>query len=201
MMCRRFMQSVPLVCILIAGGTSILCPLQAQQADSASPIRTAPIPDVRFYPLIFKHVLYLQMHSDASVAGDQPALSVIRYYTGLVGATKREDSILLAEAEEWKSEVAPIDAKAYALITAIHARTPGGRLALGEEPPTPPQELIDLQSQKDAVTQRHIAHLRSMLGDTRFLEIDHNIRFVTHVTFHGSVPAQVHKRQSGMEER
>lgn len=159
------------------------------------------MPNIRFYPLIFRHILYLQTHDKQSASDSQPAPSVVRYYSDLVGATQQEDSILLAEAETWKSEVAPIDAKAYALIDEIHARTPGGRLAPGEQPPPPPQELIDLQSEKDGITQKCIDNLRSRLGATRFTQIDRNMRRITHVTFHSAMPMQAITGRLGTEGR
>ena len=162
---------------------------QAQQSSS-SPVHTGPMPDTFFYSHIFRHILYLQDNGEPPlVAGTQTA-SIADFYTSRVGMTVAENTVLLSTARAWKAEVDPVDAEAHNLIEAIHARTPGGRLASGETPPPVPQGLTDLQQKRDAITLKHVAALRQSFGDARFLRIDSSLRRTIHVSLSGPKPIQ-----------
>lgn len=147
-------------------------------AQQNAPVTTTAdqMPDARFYSLVFRHLLYLQDHGPANdvQGGASPAVS--SFYTDRVKATRKETSLLLAEATAWKADVTPLDSQAHNIVMAIRAKTPGGKLAPGEEPPPVPQELIELQQQRDAMTISHAAHLRETFGATRYDEIARNIR-------------------------
>lgn len=163
---------------LITGSSSVL---QAQQGSS-SPIHTGQMPDARFYSLVFRHLLYLHENGPQAAVATDPSPAVESFYSTRVRATKRETALLLAEAKVWKTEVTPVDDQAHAIVMAIRAKTPGGKLAPGETPPSVPQELLDLQQQRDAITVSHAAHLREMFGNSRYEEITTNIRRETHLT-------------------
>jgi hypothetical protein len=98
------------------------------------------------------------------------------FFTNRIGMNANENALLLQEAQQWKLEVDPVDAQAHALIDAIHAKTPGGRLAPGQEPPVVPPELVNLQKQRDAITLKHISSLQRNLGSQRFASLDKNTR-------------------------
>lgn len=131
---------------LVFGMMLFIVPAKAQSTSSvASPVHTGPMPDQRFYSLIFRHVLYLQANGGS--AGSMSP-SIARFYTDRIGATSTENATLLAEARAWKAEVDPLDAQAHAIVVAIRAKTPGGHLAPGQQPPAAPQQLYDLQTQR-----------------------------------------------------
>lgn len=172
-------------------------------AQSTSPVHTGPMPDSRFYSLRFNHILYLY-NSDvkagvpnmqAGVTDVQggitsPAISSLDwYYQRRIGATVKEESAFLAEAQSWAAEVAPVDTQAHGIIAAIRARNPGGKLAPGEQPPDPPQILTDLQQQRDAITLKHVSNLRAAFGAARFNQLDDLARRAAHLTSHGAAPA------------
>ena len=98
------------------------------------------------------------------------------FFSNQIGLRSDESTALLSEAQAWQAEVAPIDKDAYAMIAAIRSRTPGGRLAPGETPPAPPQELKTMQAQKDSLTLKHVQHLQAVLGTNRFTYFDQHIR-------------------------
>ena len=180
--------------IALAAYSLSISPLRAQ--DSPSPQISRPtMPDERFYSLIFHHMLYLQTHGlqPASSAAISP--SIENFYVRRVGATGQESASLVAEARKWQKEVDPVDAQAKAMIDAIHARTPGGQLAPGEQPPPVPDSLIALQHKRDALTLSHIAALRSAMGEARFAAIDLSLRREAHVSIRGQQPAQAVSQQ------
>lgn len=157
---------------------------------------SGPMPDSRFYSLSFRHILSL--YNDDAQAGlvdVQAANTSVSYtaldwyYRGRLGTTAKEEAAFLAEAQSWSAEVAPVDAQAHSIIAAIHARTPGGKLAPGEDPPAPPQILVTLQQQRDAITLKHVSHLRAAFGDARFTELDGMAHRAAHLTTRGSAPS------------
>jgi hypothetical protein len=141
------------------------------------------MPDQRLYSLVFRHLLYLQANGEAPEVAGAPSPSIAHFYSDRVGATSSENVALLAEAKAWKAEVDPIDQKAHAIILAIRAKTSGGHLSPGQQPPPVPPELIELQQQRDAVTLKHVASLKASLGEARFGAIDNQIRRATHLSY------------------
>lgn len=159
-------------------------------AQSNSSIHSAPMPDARFYSLNFRHILYLHNNDVQSGILDVPAGSkgphegdLDRYYRDRIKASAPEESSFLAEAQAWAAEVAPVDAQAHNIVTSIRALTLGGQLAPGEQPPAPPQSLVDLQKQRDAITLKHMSNLRTAFGDQRFTQLDDTAHRVAHLTF------------------
>jgi hypothetical protein len=146
------------------------------------------MPDSRFYSLVFRHLLYLQANGEQAAIAGGMSPSISRFYTDRAGASASENALLLAEAAAWKAEVDPIDKKAHSIIDTIHAQTPGGRLAPGQTPPEVPQQLIDLQVQRDNITLKHVADLKKKLGTARFASIDNGIHRSAHLSFKGPRP-------------
>ena len=185
------------VTLLFAGLLSNpLTPTLNAQSPSNSPDQQARMPDERFYSLIFKHLLALQSHdaplvASPSVGSSTVTPSIASFYTERVGAKPSETTTMLAAAQSWKVEVAPVDSQAHAIIAAIHAKTPGGRLQAGEKPPEVPAELVSLQHQRDAITLNHVAALKASFGEARFTILDASMRHNTHTTLTGPIPAQL----------
>ncbi len=140
-------------------------------------------PDERFYPLVFRHVLSLQQSDSMNpsmpeVAGTASP-SLASTFGHFAKTTNGENATLLTEAKNWKAEVDPVDTQAHQLIDSIHAKTPGGRLAPGEQPPAIPPELATLQAKRDGITLRHVQRLRTAWGVDRFAQFDASIRTAT----------------------
>jgi hypothetical protein len=152
----------------------------------APPAVSHAVPPERFYPFVFRQALHLQGVDAKASVGLSPAAAMVpipridtslaRFFTQRVGLNAQENAVLLREAQQWKQEADPVDAQAHALIDSIHAKTPGGKLAPGQQPPQVPPELIKLQQQKDAITLRHVADLQTKLGPERFAALDRGIR-------------------------
>ena len=138
--------------------------------------QSARTPDERFYPMVFRHVLATQQQPTPNSASVIPSMA---FFSSKIGLNDNENTTLIREAQAWQEEVAPVDKAAYSMIAAIRAKTPGGRLAPGELPPVPPQELKAMQAQKDALTMKHVQNLHAMMGDDRFANFDQTIRAAT----------------------
>lgn len=163
------------------------------------------MPDSRFYSLSFRHILYLYNSdaqagiTDVQAGSNGSSISALDwYYRNRLGATVKEETAFLAEARSWAAEIAPVDAQAHSIIAAIRARNPGGKLAAGEQPPDPPQILVDLQQQRDAITLKHVSNLRAAFGDARFTELDGLARGAAHLTIRGSASAGTAARSNPM---
>jgi hypothetical protein len=148
------------------------------------------MPDARFYSHIFRHVIYLLENGEPSSVPGAPSPSIAHFYVDRAGATADENSILIANAKAWKAEVDPIDLQAHNIVAAIHAQTPGGKLAPGQGLPAVPQVLRDLQAQRDAVTLKHMEALRQKFGEMRFSALNASLHRVTRVSFQGPAPIQ-----------
>jgi hypothetical protein len=169
------------------GFITLLISLPQSFAQTQTPnVETHIAPPERFYPLVFRHVLHLQeldvkafpgLSPNASMAPTtRTETSLARFFKGRIGLTSNEDAVLLQEAQQWKKEVDPVDEQAHNLVESIHAKTPGGRLASGQQPPQVPHELIKLQQERDTITRRHVANLEKTLGTERFEFLDGGLR-------------------------
>ena len=168
--------------LLAAPATPVWPQLPSGQSPS---LQTGPMPDTFFYSHIFRHILYLQNAAQtSSIPGPSSPLDST-FYSTRVGANATEIKVLLASAQAWNAEVSPVDAKAHALIDAIHGQTPGGKLAPGQKAPTVPTELLELQSQRDAITLKYVVALRSSFGDDRFEQLDSSLRHATKGSYRG----------------
>lgn len=132
-------------------------------------------PEERVYPMIYRHALYLDS-LDQTTSTPRNHENLHLFFVGRIGATPVEADALLTEAATWKAEADPIDQRAHALIQSIRAKTPGGRLALGQAPPPVPDALMTLQGQRDDITLRHVRHLEATMGKQRFAQVDRTIR-------------------------
>lgn len=190
----RSISSRSVVTVLLLTPLTVVLALLPLTANAQA--HSGPMPDSRFYSLSFRHILYLyNADAQAGLADVQAANKSVsytaldRYYRGRLGTTAKEEAAFLEEAQSWSAEVAPVDAQAHSIVTAIRARTPGGKLAPGEDPPAPPQILVTLQQQRDAITLKHVSHLRSSFGDARFTELDSTARHAAHLTTRGPMPS------------
>jgi hypothetical protein len=196
---RSMLRSHAVAAFLTLGTLALLVPASSQsQQTSASPVHTgAAMPDSRFYSLVFRHLLYLQTNGDPAPVAGALSPSITNFYSGRIRANANENASLLSEAEAWKAEVDPIDSQAHALIVAIRTKTPGGRLAPGEQPPPVPQQLIDLQTKRDNITLKHVANLKLKFGDARFAQIDNGIHRAMHASLKGPRPFGPATRSEG----
>ena len=153
----------------------------AAQAQPPTSAQNSPMPDERFYSLVFRHMLYLQNLGAPPTQTGSVSSSVQTFTGNRLGASETESAFLTSEASAWKAEVDPIDTQAHNMIMAIRNRNPGGKLAPGEEPPSVPDGLLTLQRQRDDITLAHVDRLHAALGDARFHIIDHSLRQDAHL--------------------
>jgi hypothetical protein len=94
------------------------------------------------------------------------------YYQKQVGLSAPEAAIVKQIAAANVAAVKQLDDRAQQIIRETRARHPNGRLAKGESPPSPPQELAQLEQQRDNVTNTHIENLKAALSTSVFKQLD-----------------------------
>ena len=95
-------------------------------------------------------------------------------------------ALIQNEAHLCEADVAPIDTQARQLIASIRSKYPGGKVADASQLPKPPDALIALQRQRDAVIQRHVDKLQRALGVAAVTQLDSNLKTRFANNIHGS---------------
>jgi integrase/recombinase XerD len=162
------------------------CSNSQAQRNSASTSsvtgKTVQIPQTHVYHHLFRYVLHLE--SLRPTGEDNP------FMTDIAGRVLEIDpsqlTLIQKEAHLCEADVAPIDAQAQQLIANIKKLYPGGIVADASQLPKPPDALIALQRQRDAVIQRHVDTLQQALVTSAFAHLDSNLktRFAQHI--HGN---------------
>jgi hypothetical protein len=78
-------------------------------------------------------------------------------------------------ADETADEIEKLNTRAMHIIRALRAQHPDGKLAPGEQPPTPPAELGELSVKRRDVIMQGRERLRAVFGEDEFQRFD---RFV-----------------------
>jgi len=127
----------------------------ARPADktTASP---AEIPDEVKFQFLFEHLANIK---------NKPG--PLRNYQPKTGLTDGAYAQLVQLAVEHQQEAAVIEQQAKVIIDNVHAQYPR-RLPPGMAPPPPPQELLDLDKQRDALSLRYRDKLRTLIGDEAY---------------------------------
>lgn len=164
------------------------CQATAQAIPPATPsahsAAAQPVPQHVIYGQLFRHVLFLEKQADLA---DQRGLNgndLRNFYQEHGRLSTAEAAALKQIARNAIDQTNAIDERIQAVILTAHAQYPGGRLPPNTLPPPPPQELYDLQNQKDNVMLTHTASLRAAMGEERFQAFDAYIQrdFAPHIT-------------------
>jgi hypothetical protein len=110
-------------------------------------------------PEFLPYAVFLQHMNDIK---SNPGL--VRIYAAKTGLAVGRFKQLLHIAEDYSRDVSAIDGQAKIIIDRFHAQYPPGKLPSGIVPPTPPQELTDLQNQRDNTALKYRERLQAELG-------------------------------------
>ena len=72
-------------------------------------------------------------------------------------------------ALDHEKEASLVDRRAQAIIDDFRAKYPPGNMPVGTVPPAPPQELLDLQDERNATSLRYRDRLKAELGDAAYI--------------------------------
>jgi len=178
---------VPAVCI-VAHGQDVASATSSATRVSGSVARGS-IPQTHIYNHFFQYILHLEsLHQDGE---DNPFM---KDFAERVLETNPSDwTFVQSEAHECGADVAEIDAQAHAIIASIKNKYPGGKIAEISQIPKPPERLIALQQERDAVIQRHMDNLQRLMSKPSFARLDSNL--------HTRFASNIHGRELPMPSR
>jgi len=136
----------------------------------------APIPSTQIPPVILEHVLrhvkFLKQRSEERIAIGSPATKTRDYYKESAQLSQAEADAVEVTALALVSELDALDARAVAIIKAARPAPLNRRLLPGERPPAPPQELFELQKQREAVVLGMRERLKQAIGAGAFAKLE-----------------------------
>lgn len=154
---------------IVSLGTSLLT-----GQSRPKPPGTPPAPQHHVYGSLFSIVSNIESEADAAEArGDHSrALALRKHFQSAIGLSDKDAATLKSHAVQANQQVRFQDKKAHDLIDKIRSQTPGGKLQIGQKPPAPPQELSDMQTQRNQMINDHVAALQQSVGPDTFQKID-----------------------------
>jgi hypothetical protein len=143
------------------------------QAQSKPPVlQPGNAPKTVVYRHLFKHMEYLEEQAKAMERAGADARPLRDHYKAAAKLSDSEDSLLKGIAFSTNAAVDAQDRKAKAIVDAVRAKHPDGRLAPGEKVPDPPKELAQLQAVRSQLLDNAIAQVRSAFGEKRFQDFE-----------------------------
>jgi hypothetical protein len=145
--------------------------------------RTPP-PQHLVYRALFRHVAHLDEAAAKEDAAGRNGDSLRSYYKHSAALSDRDEASLKRIATECNNVVRALDQKSQQIILRVRSSYPNGRLMSRSALPALPQELKDLQVQRDGLIKGHIDRLKQALGDEASLKFDEFVqdKFAPHVT-------------------
>jgi|SRR5579859_7264673 len=138
-------------------------------AQSANPPALVPT------HILYRHFLAYQSHLDraAAAAAEQGknASDLRNHFQQRLGFSDSQFAFVRAAAVKMDADLAPIDAKARAIIDAVHKQHPGPLKSRADLPPVPP-ELEQLQQQRDQLIKNEVTALKTALGPKDAAKLD-----------------------------
>jgi hypothetical protein len=112
-----------------------------------------------------EHVKFKFLFEHLAKIKDKPG--TLRNYQQKTGLSDVMFSELVQLAVEHEQQASVIDQQAKVIINNFHAQYPRN-LPPGMAPPPPPQDLLDLQDQRDSLALRYRDRLKTQLGTTTY---------------------------------
>lgn len=138
--------------------------------------QTAPNPTTQIPPVILEHVLrhvkFLKQKSEERIAKGSPATKTRDHYKEGAQLSQAEADAVEVTALTVVSELDALDARAVAIIKAARPAPLNRRLLPGERPPAPPQELFELQKQREAIVLGMRERLKQAIGAGAFAKLE-----------------------------
>jgi hypothetical protein len=158
---------------------------QATSPLPDGPIRNESIPDYITYDQLFRLVRQIDEQAAKLAAEGVDNKIWSEYFQREAGLTKVEADALRQTANEFQSQIEPIDGQANDIIYKLRSAYPSGQIPSGVQVPPPPPELTQLQEQRNQIALNMRDVLNNRLGLTtadRFaLFVQQNIANNLHV--------------------
>ncbi|MBS1826562.1 MAG: hypothetical protein JST93_14700 [Acidobacteria bacterium] len=127
------------------------------------------------FEVVFRHIQFLKQRSEQRVAKGTTGTKARDYYKESAQLSPAEADSLETLALTVVKELDAFDERAAAIIRASRPVPLNRRLLPGERPPSPPQELLDLQQRRDAVVQNLRERLKQALGTGAFSKLEQSL--------------------------
>lgn len=130
------------------------------------------VPPHIVYGHVFRHLKELNERANEEERRGRSGAHLRTLYRRMARLDDQRASILDRIVAETNAEVERVDRRAIRIIRQIRARHPDGRLAAGEQLPTPPAELRQLSEERNNLILQGRDRLRSELGEEGFRQFD-----------------------------
>lgn len=145
------------------------------------------------YRQFFRHLLALKERAAELEREGKNGNGLRSYYKDKIKLNDRDARVLDQTAADCEREIKQFDARAKAIIQAVRARFPNGKVQSGEQLPPPPPELKRLQLERNVAIMQARERLRRAVGEHEFQKINDFIK----LNFAPNVqPAQMNRPQA-----
>jgi hypothetical protein len=145
---------------------------EIRQANSQS---TQPPPHMSYW-VMFQHIRLLNQQAEEAEQKGQDGSKYRKRYQTFARLTDPQAEALNTIALDTHRQVADMDARAKAIVAAVRAKTPNGRLRSGEKPPEVPAELRQMQTQRNQLIESGYNRLREAFGEAAFTSFDNFVK-------------------------
>lgn len=170
-----FTLAVSLVVAWAANRETKATPVAKAKAQDKPTPQARTIPEHLMYWHMFHHKVLLGQKADAVEKQGQNGSAYRSRYKTFANLNDREGQILDQVAQETFEKVKAQDERAKRVIAAIRAQGPDGKVQPGQSNPEVPEQLKEMQKERDAMILGGITKLRSEFGPGRSADLD---RFV-----------------------
>ena len=127
------------------------------------------IPMYILYDKLFRMVLSFKNKSESQETSGERIIGLVNYFKDRANLTDSENQILLNISFEFAQEVFPIDTQAKTIIEDARQKYANGIVSREQ---TPPDELVNLQEQRNQLALRYRDRLKESLGEDGFAKLD-----------------------------
>ncbi len=169
---RRRNRSFPfaalgLTLLLVAAGFLVTMPVKSARAQA-----TQQIPEPAVYWNIFHHVAWLEHKAATAEAEGRDGTSIRRIVPKKIGLNDAQGEALRSVALQCEADVAVTDQKASAIVRKMRSLFVAGRIPQGYALPPVPDELKQLQAERNQTILRCRDTLRGLVGEQAFSTLD-----------------------------
>jgi hypothetical protein len=147
------------------------------QAESASQPKNFPAH--MSYWVMFHHIALLNKQADEAESRGEDGSKYRNRYQQFAILNDPEARILTSIALDTYRQVMDTDARAKAIVASVRSRYPGGKINPGDVPQVP-EELAQLQTQRNEIIETGYKRLKEGFGDFAFSQfekfVDSNIK-------------------------
>lgn len=136
----------------------------------------ADVPEHIVYGQVFRHIKELHRKAAEEERQGRDGARFRRLYKEMAKLDDRQAALLDEIAARTNGEIEKLDRQAMKIIGDLRAKHPEGKLAPGEQPPTPPAELAELSAaRRDRINEAR-ERLRSVFGEGEFERFNQFVR-------------------------